>query len=45
MPELDFGSYRYSLGYSEALADDVIAHFKIAFVGRGPGEPPGMHLW
>jgi RNA polymerase primary sigma factor len=28
-----FGSYRYSLGYSEALADDVIAHFKIAFVG------------
>jgi superfamily II DNA or RNA helicase len=28
-----FGPYRYSLGYSEALADKVIAHFKIAFVG------------
>lgn len=28
-----FGSYRYRLGYEEALADDVIAHFKVAFVG------------
>ena len=28
-----FGTYRYRLGYKEALDDDVIAHFKIAFVG------------
>lgn len=28
-----FGPYRYSLGYEEALADDVIAHFKVAFIG------------
>ena len=28
-----FGAYRYPLGYREALDDDVIAHFKIAFVG------------
>ena len=28
-----FGPYRYSLGYREALMDNVIAHFKIAFVG------------
>jgi len=28
-----FGSFRYRLGYGEALDDDVIAHFKIAFVG------------
>ena len=28
-----FGSFRYPLGYREALDDDVIAHFKIAFVG------------
>jgi superfamily II DNA or RNA helicase len=28
-----FGPYRYALGYGEALADDVIAHFKIAFIG------------
>jgi superfamily II DNA or RNA helicase len=28
-----FGSYRYRLGYREALADDVIAHFKVAFIG------------
>ena len=28
-----FGPYRYSLGYRDALADNVIAHFKIAFVG------------
>jgi superfamily II DNA or RNA helicase len=35
-----FGAYRYGLGYREALDDDVIAHFKIAFVGVrfGPGE-------
>jgi len=28
-----FGSFRYQLGYREALDDDVIAHFKIAFIG------------
>ena len=35
-----FGPYRYSLGYEEALADDVIAHFKVAFIGVqfGPEE-------
>lgn len=35
-----FGSYRYSLGYEEAIRDGVIAHFKVAFVGVpfAPGE-------
>lgn len=28
-----FGSYRYQLGYAQALREDVIAHFRIAFVG------------
>jgi superfamily II DNA or RNA helicase len=28
-----FGGRCYSLDYKEALADDIIAHFKIAFVG------------
>jgi superfamily II DNA or RNA helicase len=33
-----FGTYRYSLDYRGALADNVIAHFKIAFVGVGFGQ-------
>lgn len=28
-----FGPYRYQLGYVEALDEEVIAHFKVAFVG------------
>ena len=35
-----FSRFRYPLSYREALGDDVIAHFKIAFVGVpfSPGE-------
>jgi superfamily II DNA or RNA helicase len=33
-----FGPYRYTLGYQEALADDVIAHFKVVFVGVQFGQ-------
>ena len=39
-----FDGSRYQLGYREALDDDVIAHFKIAFVGR-PFEGPNSSAY